>query len=720
NDSRTFGVLLQVFAENRHLERQGQELLGYSQILPTSPLASTHPDLANVYYPDLIGSTLFQQKRERTGGMVDIQWAPNDQVDLDLSGFNSKLDATDLNTNYLLFNSNVINGGAGQKPTVPAGSTLAQVCAANPGKYNGCAPGLGLEPGYVVQGSTLTRAAFTPYSSTSYGVYDQISRPDEGASTNFVNLDAHLKASDQLSFLGQLGLTTGHSRTPTQDVSETLPGFGNGAAYQLNGTATAANWNLGTNTLNTTPTPNGVPVPFSFIFGDQNVDTVDREVYGKIDGDFKANAGVFKELKFGARYADHERNLWGVIGQGPTAFGSNPLNYPTGFQNYPTNFGNGLGTGFPTGIWYWTPAQLAAYNLQGANRNPITRADWTSDYGLEEKDTAGYVQADFGGTGWSGNIGVRAVQTKERVIQNVAASPTNPNAITTSAFGPYVQQTTDNTYTDVLPTANLKLDVTHDLVARFAAGQSMSRPDWSALANSIALGAPPPRDATVPGSATGSNPNLKPIKSTNADAGLEWYYAPRALLAGTVFYMDLKNYVTFGSYLQYFTQFDKLGAYQAPYLVTAPVNADGRVYGAEFQWQQPLGEHFGIQTNYTYADGRQTSGVAPGFTDQLLGTSKSTYNVIGWFETSRYFARVAYTYRSAFYSGLDRSTAFSQDAFGTLGASLGFTVNDNFQITLDGLNLNNPTYKYFALNQYQPRAFYKNGSQYYLNFRFKL
>jgi len=184
--------------------------------------------------------------------------------------------------------------------------------------------------------------------------------------------------------------------------------------------------------------------------------------------------------------------------------------------------------------------------------------------------------------------------------------------------------------------------------------------------------------------------------------------------------MDLKNYVAYGSYLQYFTQFDKLGAYQAPYLVTAPVNADGRVYGAEFQWQQPFGDHFGIQTNYTYADGRQTSGVTAGYTDQLLGTSKNTYNVIGWFETSRYFARVAYTYRSAFYSGLDRSTAFSQDAFGTLGASLGYTVNDHFQVTLDGLNLNNPTYKYFALNQYQPRAFYKNGSQYYLNFRFKL
>jgi iron complex outermembrane receptor protein len=83
-------------------------------------------------------------------------------------------------------------------------------------------------------------------------------------------------------------------------------------------------------------------------------------------------------------------------------------------------------------------------------------------------------------------------------------------------------------------------------------------------------------------------------------------------------------------------------------------------------------------------------------------------------------ARVGYTYRSAFFSGLDRSTAFSQDAIGTLSAALGYTMNDHFSITFDAMNLNNPTLKYFALNETQPRAFYKNGSQYYLNFRFKL
>ena len=102
-----------------------------------------------------------------------------------------------------------------------------------------------------------------------------------------------------------------------------------------------------------------------------------------------------------------------------------------------------------------------------------------------------------------------------------------------------------------------------------------------------------------------------------------------------------------------------------------------------------------------------------------MGNSRHTYNVNGYYEDAHFSARVAYTYRSAFYSGLDRSSAFTQDAIGTLSASFGYTLNDNFSVTLDAQNLNNPTLKYYALNTTQPRAFYVNGRQYYLNLRIK-
>jgi iron complex outermembrane receptor protein len=311
------------------------------------------------------------------------------------------------------------------------------------------------------------------------------------------------------------------------------------------------------------------------------------------------------------------------------------------------------------------------------------------------------------------------VHTDEDVVTYTAVGLATPGAITTSAFGPFLPLYTRHSYNDFLPSANLKIDLTPDLVARFAAAETMTRADYSALGGFTSL-SPPGAPGQIGGGTTG-NPDLKPIRSTNLDAGLEWYFAKRSLLSVTAFYMDLRNYVSYGSVTKKYVTYSNVdnGTVET-YNLTAPINAKGRVEGAEFAYQQAFTENFGFIGNYTYADGKQTSLVGTDGNDRLVGTSKNTYNVQGYFENKSFSARVAYTYRSSFYSGLDRSTAFTQYNIGTLSASLGYTMNDHFSITLDAMNLNNPTLKYYALNQDQPRAFYKNGSQYYLNFRFKL
>jgi iron complex outermembrane recepter protein len=716
NDANNFGVMLQLFSETRDLRRDGVEILGYDTIAPNSQLAAAHPDLAGVQYPTEIGAAFFTQRRQRNGGMADIEFKPTDDLTLDLSAFSSKLTATNYNRNYLMWSTHFVNFGGG---TITNGIVTP-------------APFQAPDPGYVVQNNTLTKANFTGVPGTFYGVYDQISRPDETATANFVNLDTTWNASSALSFFGQVGYSWGDGKTPHQDVSETQPGLGSGAGYQLNGLGSAPNFNLG-NTVNNTPTPGGVPVTFGWIFGAADIDIRDTEKWAKIDSAYKIDNGAWKDLKFGVRYEAHDRTSPTGVAQGPLAPGMNPANYPQGFQNYPSNF-NTFGGNIPTGIWYWTPAQLAAYNSPtNVNRDPVTREYYQYLFAVHEKDAAAYVQADFKGDNWAANVGVRYVNTKEDAISYTQVDPTTPGAVLTSAFGPFAGLEREHTYNDVLPSANLKLDVTHDLVARFAASETMTRPDYSALAGFTNLTPPGvvalPGQLQQPGSGSGGNPDLKPIRSTNLDAGLEWYFAKRSLLSATAFYMDLRNYVAFGSELKtyntFYSQCKIATGCEIPYNLTVPINAKGRVDGLEFAYQQAFTDNIGFIGNYTYADGKQTSNVQPNpdkspGDHRLVGTSKNTYNVQGYFENKMFSARVAYTYRSAFFSGLDRSTAFSQDAIGTLSAALGYTMNEHFSITLDGMNLNNPTLKYFALNTTQPRAFYKNGSQYYLNFRFKL
>jgi iron complex outermembrane receptor protein len=689
NSANNFGVMLQLFSETRHLRRDGIEVLGYDTIAPGSKVALQDPNLSGVQYPTDIGAAYFTQERERNGGLADVEFKPVDNLTFDLSYFASKMIASNVNDNYLLWSTHFLASGAGQAPN----------------------------PGYVVQNNTLTSATFAPVAGTAYGVYDQISRPDEEATANFVNLDTTWAATDALSFLGQVGYSWGDGKTPNQNVSETNPGVGSGASYQLNGIGSGPSFGLG-NTNNTTPTPGGVPVAFSWIFGDQDTDVKDTEEWAKIDSDFKVDNASWTDLKFGVRYEKHDRTSAGVIGQAPSPAGQSTSAYPSTYSNYPSNF-NTFGANIPTDIWLWTPAQLAAYNSPAnVNRNPATRIDWNSMFEVYEKDTAAYVQADFKGDNWAANVGFRYVHTAEDVVTYTGVSPQTPGSHY-SDFGTYIGVPTDNSYNDFLPSANLKIDVTPDLVARFAAAETMTRADYSALAGFTTLS--PPGAVGEVGSGSGGNPNLKPIRSNNLDAGLEWYFAKSSLLSATLFYMDLKNYVGYGSetksYITYSSQFPN--GTLVPYLLTQPVNAQGRVEGTEIAYQQAFTENFGFIGNYTYADGKQTSLVTTG-DDRLVGTSKNTYNATGYFENKHFSARVAYNYRSSFYSGLDRNTAFTQYNIGTLSASLGYTVNDMWSITLDGMNLNNPTLKYYALNETQPRAFYKNGSQFYLNVRFKL
>jgi iron complex outermembrane receptor protein len=131
------------------------------------------------------------------------------------------------------------------------------------------------------------------------------------------------------------------------------------------------------------------------------------------------------------------------------------------------------------------------------------------------------------------------------------------------------------------------------------------------------------------------------------------------------------------------------------------------------QVQQPVAYGFGFQTNATYVDGHEASG-AP-----MVGTSKWTYNLVGYYEGHGASVRLAYTYRSNFLVGLDRSTAENQDGYGSLDASASYQVTKNVVLTLDALNITNNLLKYYAQNRTQVRALYDNGTQIYAGVRLK-
>ena len=684
NDEKTFGVLFQAFSESRHERRDGQELflLGSDYIGNpndnSSAVVAAHPDLNGVMYPTQIGSAAFTQQSKREGGLLDLEFKPSRDLTLDLNGFFSHFNTQTFDTNYMASPVNLLSQGISPTSyTVKNGTLVAATF-----------------PNTVYNASDPSPGADEPFP----GVRDSIYRPNSASSAAYLDFDSKFKASDSLLITTKLGYTQGIGETP-HDYGYEAYLINSPLSYQMNGTSGPANVSFpGVNTANFN-NPANVTNGGSW---SQSVKVTDKETYGQVDALLSLGDGIVESAKFGLRYASHTRTAYDV-NYGCSTDPNNPcftnpgqtLPAPAwGGTTSPANFGSGIGAGpgFLSNFWVLNPSAIAAWEQQYNNVN--LGPNYQSNFEVDEKDSAVYAMANLVGNQWRGNLGLRVVNTSQ------LSSAYNLDT-TTNTFVPI---SASHDYVNVLPSANLKLDLTKDLVARFAASETMSRADYSALSPAVQL-----NNLDLTGS--GGNSDLKPIRSINYDAALEWYFAPQSILSAGLFYMNMPSYVTFGNNTRPFlnTTTDQI----AEFLITSPYNIAAKNQGFELAWQQPLWGGFGGLVNYSYSDGHDASG------SDLVGSSKNTANAEFYYENNTFSARLAYNYRSSFLVGLANVTPQYAAGVGTLAASFNYKINDTLTVTFDGLNLNNPIIKYYS-NAEQPQAFYSNGRQYFLGVRLSM
>jgi iron complex outermembrane recepter protein len=699
----TLGVILQGFYEERSVVRYGQEVLGWQPITNGPNGMATGnaiPSLVGDESPTLIGSSLFEQERKRAGFSGSVQWkSSDDRAELKLSGFYSHLSASNDNDNYMLWGTHEFTDNVPTSYTVQQGTITS---ATFPQTYNG-APVDGL-------------------------IVDNITRPGEYAETWYANLDGKFRVTDRLTIKTQIGYTQGVGETPEQPAFE-VDG-GPGVSYTPSGNG----FLVSDQTVNP-QSPVGMSNDWSW---NARFISKDTEFYAKADGQWDVSSGVFKDVDFGVRVADHTRQVDGwdrgcTLGANNACYGSptmpfaetNPTPYPSGYT------ASALGipgllipiAGNPSTIGQIINA------IPGGVRGPISAIVqpqnyfWTGSFKVQETDVEGYIMAHVGGEGWRGNFGLRVANTNENSYVNVAlpstcASPDLSNTIPvgctvpagdtyvgTSAYGPYGIDHVTHNYLNFLPSMNFTFDLKHNLLLRMSAAETMSRPDYSSLGGTVTL-----TDLTLTGS--GGNPNLKPIQAAVYDIGLEYYYAPQSLAAISIFYDDLSSYVGYGvnteSYVNQLLSSAAGKPVYSNYNISSPYNIAGELEGVELQLQQPIGWGFGFQANGTYVDGHDATG-AP-----LIGTSRWVGNLVGYYEDHGFSLRLAYTYRSHFYVGLDRASPESQANFGTLDASAAYAITKNISVTIDAINITDSLLKYYAAIPVQVRAVYNNGTQLFM------
>lgn len=336
-------------------------------------------------------------------------------------------------------------------------------------------------------------------------------------------------------------------------------------------------------------------------------------------------------------------------------------------------------------------------------------------YSANEKSYAGYVQAKYafgepGGIRVDGVVGLRGVKTKIDLLGTSVRVDPATNAVVPTPVS------VNKDYTDWLPNASARVRFTDALQLRLSFTMTRTRPGFAAYNPAASTGSPPScefyngvltpaaqnptlvqnggNQVCIRGGSRG-NPDLNPLRSKNYDASLEYYFSPTGSVSIAAFRRDLKGFIS---------NFDVDTVDENGYTLrlNQPFNTGkGEIQGFEAQVTSflefgPTWLHrFGGQANVTYLDGKTgyPASLGAGVTSEapIVGLSKWTYNLAGFYEHAGLSVRLSYNYRNKWTSsyqvrGADLYTETTR-GIGRLDLSTSYDVVKNVTLFADWVNM---------------------------------
>jgi len=449
----------------------------------------------------------------------------------------------------------------------------------------------------------------------------------------------------------------------------------------------------------------------------------DNLTEARLQGEWKADLGVLKSIQFGGLFSFREKtdNEFTTPGANYCAYCGYAVPVPSNLTSpyYLNNFltqSSGSNT-VPNQFFTFDPNAIISYLSQPsilATRSageltnvptatfiatggytPVLQP--TQGFDVTEQVFSSYINTNWGGHGWAANVGVRIASTNTtssgfqsqltKIQQNVGDSNLN------FTYGPVSPISVSNHYVDVLPSANLKVDLAPKLIGRLAISKTLTRPTLSDLGTNNSYAG-----RVTAATSTGGNPYLTPFTSWNYDASLEYYASRNASITADVFRKQFSGFITESTLQIPRAGFASDGVTPVTYTFsdTRPRNGNsGSITGAEIAAQYAFGGEgilsgFGLGANYTYV----TSSIntqSPTDCSSLEGLSKSSYNVNGYYEKHGVQARLAYNWRSSFLSKCYGQLSDQEytAAYGQLDFNASVDVTKNVQVFVEGANLTN-------------------------------
>lgn len=423
----------------------------------------------------------------------------------------------------------------------------------------------------------------------------------------------------------------------------------------------------------------------------------DTEQHLKFDLGRKFHFEQFESnLKFGAKTSRREKtndtnqwtynssktssgNYWGPGSTSMSAFVQNQaLDYPLG------NIGTAIS------------ADLIRARVAGLDRNGarLVLESAINDYKINENIDAAYLQNSFDMDALHILAGARVERTQFDAAGTQVTGGTSLQAISRQ-----------RSYSDWLPSLHLRYDLDQKTSVRAAWTNAVVRANFSQLAPGINL--------TSTTEAVIGNPDLKPLKASNLDLGVEKILSHDGSVSAYLFNKDIKNFT-------YTTNLAGSGVWQGYTSAVSYANGDtANVKGIELSYSQPLRmlaapwKYLIVGANASFT--RSSADIAR--FDTALGKSRSrsislpgqsdrVMNLMLGYEHGRVSTRLALNYKSPYLLELGTDILRADqdrivDTQKQLDFSLAYQLSKNFQLVFEAANLNNEKYYvYQGAHQY--------------------
>jgi TonB-dependent receptor len=592
------------------------------------------------YTPGRTRPTVETEKRERLSGMISAQWKPSADLETTLDVLATRLDVAYDEYGLDIYPDDA--SVAGHRPVLVPGSVKLD--------------------GSTVVAATINDVRFMGTREYSLNRHDLITA---GLKQAWNPEGWHIAASANWSFA--------HSFHPSyaEGTVRSRIQFFAPLSYDSSG---------GYKVAPTLSTPVNVLDPAVYSLYPFNIapkNSKDWDTYGRLDVDHEMD-GFITKLSAGGEYhrrkRDYRRRDFTV---NPAANTSLLSFAPNGFEQIPfDNFLSDVSGNIPR-TWI-VPVTSVFYDklfTDAVANAPLSAGDLRASYVVTEETAGGYARADYafplGSVDVTGNIGVRYVHTD----QVASGTLTTGNVATPASF--------PQTFSNWLPSFNLRAELTQELVARLAASRVLTRPNVTQSAPQISVSTDQP-------TASGGNPALQPFLATQFDGSLEWYFSPAGSLTGALFYKALDDYITAQN-----INVEIPG--RGTVLLSTQVNGGkAKVYGAEAAYNQVFTflpapfDGLGFQASYTHTSvqASYTAGARP-IKDQLIGLSKNSFNVVGFYDKGPVSTRLSYTWRDKYLAGIGSTTQAPTfvAAFGSLDGNFSVRATENLLLSVEAINI---------------------------------